>query len=694
MLADIERWRVALVASMAAGDAGWAERLMVRLLFLRICEDRGLACGLRGACGVDGVCDALEGAARRFDCGLLRLERVAIADGVVREVVAGLYTHAFAGVAADLLGQVHARSIAGHKAHGVYYTPAYIVDYIVDRTVGAALVGRTPMQAGLRIVDPACGSGAFLLGAYQRLLDWSLAWYVADGPEKWPSEVAWTGEAWRLTAAKRGQILTESIFGVDIDAQAVEVARLSLFLKMIEGEARAPDLAGIRCGNALMGEGLAVGGFDVVVGNPPYVRIHRIGHAEADNLFERYKTLTSKADLSLAFIERSLGLVNEEGWVGFVCTSQWLTTDYGREMRRVAAGLVREIVDLGSLPVFNHVNTYPAIVILGKRPVEEMVVRRLTSARELSGAGIEGAAVTRVRCSSLSAAPWRLRGVSVIEALERCGLAWRPLRAFGKAYIGAKSGLAEAFVVDEDVARTLEPGLLLPYAYQGAEVGRYARVEPRARIIYPYTRGEDGAPVLIPEVRLRREFPRIHEHLAQFKEALRMRRDSRRCYAAGDDWYRYLRAGSWRYIEAEKLIIKGIAKAGTAGVLAGGAAFDGANCPCVLVPELDGLHRNYLLALLNSRVMSHYLKNVCPPKLGGYVRFSASCITEAPIRVLDLTRKDEHAAHERIVGWVDELLAVVARGDELADRAALLERDIEAEVCALYGVSAGEVRDA
>jgi hypothetical protein len=76
----------------------------------------------------------------------------------------------------------------------------------------------------------------------------------------------------------------------------------------------------------------------------------------------------------------------------------------------LAGGLVREIVDFASLPVFNNVSTYPAIVILGRRPVEEMVVRRLTDARELSVAGIEAAPVTRVRFSSLSAAPWQLAG--------------------------------------------------------------------------------------------------------------------------------------------------------------------------------------------------------------------------------------------------------------------------------------------
>ncbi|MDO9128795.1 MAG: N-6 DNA methylase, partial [Anaerolineales bacterium] len=146
------------------------------------------------------------------------------------------------------------------KAGGVYYTPTYIVDYIVKNTVGKLLEGdpspgpspdgRAPSGEGritprevarLKILDPACGSGSFLLGAYQYLLDWRLRWYGEHEPEKHargnnPAIYQAQGGEWRLTTAEKKRILLDNIHGVDIDPQAVEVTKLTLLLKVLEGE--------------------------------------------------------------------------------------------------------------------------------------------------------------------------------------------------------------------------------------------------------------------------------------------------------------------------------------------------------------------------------------------------------------------------------------------------------------------------
>ena len=131
------------------------------------------------------------------------------------------------------------------KAGGVYYTPAYIVDYIVKQTVGRQIEGKSPAQlAGgkgkppFRVLDMACGSGSFLLGAYQCLLDHCLKWYIEHNPERHKKAVYKDPRNghWRLTIGEKKRILTTHIFGVDIDAQAVEVTKLSLLLKVLEGE--------------------------------------------------------------------------------------------------------------------------------------------------------------------------------------------------------------------------------------------------------------------------------------------------------------------------------------------------------------------------------------------------------------------------------------------------------------------------
>jgi type I restriction-modification system DNA methylase subunit len=354
-------------------------------------------------------------------------------DKPLRDIIKNLYypdsPYEFAVLPADILGQVYEqflgkviRLTAGHravvedkpevkKAGGVFYTPTYVVDYIVENTVGKLLEGKTPRQAAkLRILDPACGSGSFLIGAYQRLMDWHRDWYVEDGIEKHTKEIyQGPGGEWRLVTAERKRILLNNIYGVDIDAQAAEVTKLSLLLKVLEGESdetlakqlqlfheRAlPDLAeNIKCGNSVIAPDFydhqqlslldtdelfrinafdwnsefatitMAGGFDAIIGNPPYIRIQRIGHQEADYFYSRYNSTTSKTDISQVFMEKSLSLSSSKGLIGFICTSQWLSTDYGKNMRKLMSdGHMREIVHFGTLPVFRQANTYPAIFI-------------------------------------------------------------------------------------------------------------------------------------------------------------------------------------------------------------------------------------------------------------------------------------------------------------------------------------------
>ena len=232
---------------------------------------------------------------------------LAIDDRVLKDILRRLYypesPYEFSVLPADILGQVYEqflgkviRLTAGHravvedkpevkKAGGVYYTPTYIVEYIVEHTVGRLLEGKTPGQVSeLRVLDPACGSGSFLIGAYQYLLDWHRDWYVAH-PTKRPRPEIYQecGGEWRLTTAEKKRILLNNIYGVDIDAQAVETTKLSLLLKVLEGETsdsldtqlsflheRAlPDLdANIKCGNSLIGpdfyddQQLGLGGLD------------------------------------------------------------------------------------------------------------------------------------------------------------------------------------------------------------------------------------------------------------------------------------------------------------------------------------------------------------------------------------------------------------------------------------------------
>ncbi len=443
-LEEIEDWRRKLASNLALRNEQLDEqslnfavqRIIDRIIFLRICEDRGVeATGhlqqlLNGEQVYARLLKLFRDADDRYNSGLFHFRpekgrdeapdeltpTLDVDDATLKSILKRLYypesPYEFTVVSADILGSVYERFLGKvisltpsrasepgtpvrgrrvkieekpevRKAGGVYYTPTYIVDYIVKQTVGRLLdergsgirdqgsgvgavsdrdapgnprrksgsrdSGLRTQHSALRILDPACGSGSFLLGAYQYLLDWYLNGYVADGPEKWskgknatirpadPTSVATAkseignlkseiGNAcWALTTRERKRILLDHIHGVDIDYQAVEVTKLSLLLRCLEGETadslksqlvlfheRAlPDLGrNIQCGNSLIGTDImttdawrdmndeerrrinpfdyerafpqvfraatrqrtdAPAGFDVVIGNPPYL---------------------------------------------------------------------------------------------------------------------------------------------------------------------------------------------------------------------------------------------------------------------------------------------------------------------------------------------------------------------------------------------------------------------------------------
>ncbi len=831
------------------------QRIIDRLLFLRICEDRDIDTGKQlnslvgiwrrssepdagrrgqqqplelhdeppahyGGSGLKAPRDSLWHAVVRhfraldrrppshvpfFNGNLFKphfSEELIVGDawlaGFIDELSAEESPYLFSQIPVEILGTIYERFLGKivrphgrgavieekpevRKAGGVYYTPRYIVDYVVEQTVGrllgeisgmasplasispanapgAASVASPPTEGGarrfrdfsgrvekLRLLDPACGSGSFLIRAYERVCEEWQRWLTSH-PEDRKPKLCWvdreTGDV-HLTVGLKREILQDNIYGVDLDAGAVEVTQFSLYLKMLEGENRttlqrqrelfADEVAllpplqdNIKCGNSLIASDFSLvpddlvrvrafdwpvqfpaimkaGGFDAVIGNPPYIRIQRIDHEESDYLFRTYRAPTSKIDLSLVFLEKSLTLVKSTGLSGFICTSQWLTTDYGRNLRGMLAdGRLCELVDFGSLPVFETASTYPAVLILSPTPAVVLQYRRITELGQLSLAGVLSAPGKEVALDSLSEAPWNLNTFDLTALLHRSQLAFQPLSSFGGAYIGCKTGLNAAFVLtrEDASAKGIEPGVSFPYALRGEEIARYQRAEPGFIVIYPYHEGPNGTPELISEPELRRKYPKAYAHLLAQRSELRKRQDSRRSYAEGAEWYRHLRPGNFRYIRQEKLVFKAISREMAGGLLAGDTAFDGANCPAILLENLAHHDPRYFLGLLNSRLISTHLRGVCPPKLSGYVKFTAKGLSAVPIRVLKLSDSTQRGRHDKLVALVEKMLGLMPRlraakadsaRETLQNAVDATDRQIDELVYELYGLSAEEI---
>ena len=443
-LEDIERWREALSRNihlrnpeLDTRDLNAAvQKTIDRIIFLRIAEDRGMEQYGRLKLLKDGknlyteLADNFKQADERYNSGLFHFQKgdgapdtldtvslsLKIDDAVIKSVIQSLYypdsPYEFSVLPADILGQIYERFLGKtikiernkitidekpevKKAGGVYYTPTYIVRYIVAKSLGPLLEAKTPAEiAGedrrrrkprpLRVLDPACGSGSFLIEAYQFILDWYRDKYVEDGAQKnakgknAPLHVTPTG-GWALAIAEKKRILLDHIYGVDIDPQAVEVTKLSLLLKVLEGESGdglarqmdmfhtrpLPDLgANIRCGNSLIEPDFYSaanldlfdseeqyqinafswndnypflkdsGGFDAVLGNPPYIfaRELMLEH-EKEYYHQRFKYSWDKQNTFMLFMEKVLSLTQPDGRASFIVPNSWLTIESAKLLR-------------------------------------------------------------------------------------------------------------------------------------------------------------------------------------------------------------------------------------------------------------------------------------------------------------------------------------------------------------------------
>jgi type I restriction-modification system DNA methylase subunit len=361
------------------------------------------------------------------------LENVSVSNKVVRSVITDLQPenspYNFAVLPVEILGTIYERFLGRvvrttekrvtieekpevRKAGGVYYTPQYIVEYIVQNTLGKLLEDcKTPADAAkLKVLDPACGSGSFLLGAYSKLIEWHKDYFARTGKEKRDRESFYKDESGgiRLTAKLKRDILKNNLFGVDIDPQAVEVTRFSLSLKALEDlregeltEERTlfhqtvlPELSeNIKNGNSLIGtdyfglfaptaeelkevkpfnwkaefkEIMENGGFDCVIGNPPYIDsewLTKTNPKLRDYCVTHYQSAKGNWDIFCIFVEKNLELTKH--YSSMIVPNKLLSADYARATRNYITSKhsIVTIRDFSSVPVF-PVAVYPIVYVV------------------------------------------------------------------------------------------------------------------------------------------------------------------------------------------------------------------------------------------------------------------------------------------------------------------------------------------
>jgi type I restriction-modification system DNA methylase subunit len=575
------------------------------------------------------------------------------------------------------------------KAGGVYYTPEYIVDYIVKNTVGKILQDSTPNPSlslrgakrrgnlsskkikKLRILDPACGSGSFLIRAYEEMLNYYKEQKKKQKPQmntdKYNSSSLSLREAERrgnltqdpiqkeldlkhedteprLTIEEKSQILKNHIFGIDIDEQAVEVTKLSLMLKMLEGEFGIipgrnilPMLdKNIRCGNSLISgsplelkkyfgedwykvkpfnwdeefkEIMKEGGFDVVIGNPPYVRSESLNKLHRDYFSTNFVSATGQFDIYVLFLEKGIDLLKQHGYFGFIISNKFFISDYGIGIRKKITKdmKIEQVIDVSYLPVFRGISVYPVIFIQSKNKFTHgtiKVANRISSEDYLIKGDIpfEYINVDEVILNHEKGFDFSTAGIDrkIIRKIEKDK---RLLVDLCKTSRGFRPPPSKLTIVRRDKEKSLA-------GYEKFIIGKDLKG--------PYSMNWSGSLVkYIPK-----EIPES-KPIEVFKGPKICIRDIGLAFNA--------------YLDYEGLLcLKTI----------------------YFLYNFININPKYLISLLNSKLMNYYFKNKFSTMHigGGYLRFRKQYLDQLPVYTINFSKISEKKFHDELVALVDVML--------------------------------------
>lgn len=660
----------------------------------------------------------------------------------------------FADIKVEILGDAYERFL-GHilvpkgrgtaieekpevrKAGGVYYTPRYITDYIVEQTIGRLLEGKTPREVEkLRFLDPACGSGSFLIRAYERVMEHYLRYFTAN-PEKRRKDDCFVDAAGnvRLTTALKRRILENNIYGVDIDAQAVEVTQLSLYLKMLEGENRdtlrqqtelfrgeplLPPLdKNIKCFNSLIGSDFSLdpaelirvnagdwdmqfeaimkaGGFDAVVGNPPWLMAGYYHPTEVDYLKENYASATGKFDLYYCFIEKGLKFVRQTGGFGLIVPNKFLHTKAAASLRKMLKTTDRfaEILDFGDAQLFAGATNYSAIVLARPGSHSTVTYKKVTSGLET----IEEAKIARAELPDADSWSFSERKLgNLFGKLERNSVVLEKITLrFGT---GCQTGSDKILTVQRSERGDLEKSILKPII-RGRDVRRYSLSEETKLAVFPYAI-KDGDFSILSEKDLK-GFPHAYKLLKENRSRL----DARIWFGQtaqelSGAWYGYVYLDRKAAFDAPHILTPSLSNQANFCLGNGDLFLTGTAGVTSIIPSPKiGEDIKYLLGVLNSRLLSFYAVRHSPPFSGGYFKFSAPYLKKLPIRRIDFDAPADKSLHDRLVALVDKMLTLtpaLRAAKSEAEKATLqnavtkTDREIDQLVYQLYALTPEEI---
>ncbi|RFC53188.1 Eco57I restriction-modification methylase domain-containing protein [Brumimicrobium aurantiacum] len=602
-------------------------------------------------------------------------------------------------VNAEIEGGDFDKQTSKRKKDGVFYTPKYITKYIVENTVGK-LCNEKKEELGfeeeqyfkgrknradktlkklvnilddyrewlleLTICDPACGSGAFLNQALDFLIKEhsyidELKARVLGGGLQFPDI--------------ENTILENNIYGVDLNDESVEIAKLSLWLRTAQPRRKLNDLSSnVKCGNSLIDDKKVAGdkafnwekefpdvfekgGFDVVIGNPPYVRVQNIDINSRNYFSDNYYTAFKNYDLYVLFTEKIKDILNSTGKASYIMPNKFITTEYGEKLKKFLfeKNFLSEYIDFSNFQIFDDATTYTGIFIFDNNSKQSINYFKINNDPLKF---LNSVSFTSVNYENIKGKRWVFMDDITSKLYHKLGDLEKIKNSKTELFVGLQTSADPVFILEIKGDRLYskhtgkyydfgESAILKPLL-KGGEIKRYSTPKPNYKLIFPYIiEGDDFR--LLSEQEMNSNYQDIWNYLIECKLKLEGRENGK---MKNDRWYGYVYLKNMTLFDKPKILTQVLCKQSSLSMdLNDNNYFVGGGTAGGYGISISGdLNPYSLIAILNSRLAQWYIKQFASPFQGGYYAYNKGTIGEIPLP----NSYNNQDSHEKIVSKIKE----------------------------------------
>ncbi|MCT7905190.1 Type IIS restriction enzyme Eco57I [Candidatus Ornithobacterium hominis] len=708
-----------------------------RVLFLRVCEDRNLEdyqtlLKFANTNDFNALIKKFEQADKRYNSGLfdqlLKDKIIENISSVFWTIIQHLYypesPYSFSVFSSDVLGSIYEIFLSEKLViqngavelvkkpenidRDIVTTPTFIINDILRNTVLSKCNDKNDKEIlQLKFADIACGSGAFLLELFQLLNDILIDYYLKNDKSKL---IQTNINTYKLPFEIKRKVLLNCVYGIDKDYNAVEATKFGLLLKLLENEdvnstnktkPVLPDLSeNIFFGNSLLNPSqvekknqneinpfdFSKLRFDVIVGNPPYMKsedMKNITPLELPLYKTNYTSAYKQFDKYFLFLEQGLDLLTDDGILGYIVPSKFTKVGAGKKLRELLSEkeYLHSIVSFGANQVFADKTTYTCLLILNKKPQNTFQYAEVKSLNSWKVREPEAVKYASKNTEELDSEVWILVPPELTSAYNKIVIQSEKLvdligdenifngiqTSANDVYIFTpeKEDKKYYFFSKKGIEYKIEKEITKPYFKTSSgedNLYTYRTFKPNARVIYPYTPTKTGVDI-IPLTTIQKKFPLAYEYLQANKAVLNNpKRGIKPIPQTQNEWHRYGRHQSLDSCGLPQKIIVGVLSVGDKyaidihGTLisSGGTA---GYC-VVAIPENSEYSIYYIQAILNSKYLEWFSALYGEVFRGGYIARGTKVLKNLPIRKIDFSKSKEKALHDKIVSAQKELIGI------------------------------------